>query len=197
MPEYAPGFEIVPMQPTPLSEREMAVQFVFSLMWVTGGRKPGGRALLYNALAIIGVENASGQAIENHNWGNIMADPATWNGPAWPHPNPSPGQPLFFRQYPDHDAGCEAWWRLMLRRYRPALERAAADDPVGMVRELYRLGYVVGNQKAYERRAAQLAAGYKRIKLFEGAGILRADWIGLTALSAGAAAAIYLGVLHG
>jgi len=196
MPDYAPGFHVVPMQATPLSERAMAVQFVVSYMWVTG-KKPGSRNMLYNALAIIGVENASGAAIMNHNWGNIMAGPGSWGGPAWPHPRPQPGQPAFFRQYPDHDSGCEAWWRLMLRSYRPALERAAADDPLGMVRELYRLGYVVGNQRAYERRAGELAAGYKRIRLFEGAGWLRADWAGATALAVGGAAAIYLGVARG
>jgi hypothetical protein len=197
--DYAPGFYVVPMQPTPLGERAMAIQFVVSYMWVTG-KKPGSRALLYNALAIIGVENASGAAIQNHNWGNIMASPYTWGGAAWPHPRPSPGQPSFFRAYPDHDSGAEAWWRLMLRRYRPALERAAADDPVGMVRELYRLGYVVGNQAAYERLAAQLAEGYKRIRLFEGAGWLPADWVGAAAAAAGVvgvAGLVALGVIRG
>jgi hypothetical protein len=187
--DYAPGFEVVPMQRTPLTEREAAVQFVISYMWVTG-KKPGSRALLYNAFAIIGVENGSGAHIVHHNWGNIMADPGSWSGAAWPHPQPSPGHPLFFRVYGDHDQGAEAWWRLMLRRYRPVLERAAADDTLGMVRELYRLGYLHGSQRAYERTAVQLVAGYRRIKLFEGAGILRADWIGLGALAAGVAAAV-------
>lgn len=197
MPEYyAPNFELVPMQPTPLLEREMAVQFVFSYMIVTGGKKPGSRNLLTNALAIIGVENASGQAIENYNWGNVMADPYTWNGPAWLHPRPQEGQPLFFRAYEDHDQGAEAWWRLMLTRYRPALQRAALDQPILMVRELYRLGYVVGHERAYERRAAELAAGYKRAKLFAGAGILRSDWIGLGAVTAGVAGALYVGISH-
>lgn len=188
-------FYPVPRDPTPLPERELAVQFVVSYMHVTG-KKPGSRTLLYNALAIIGVENGSGSYILNHNWGNIMADPASWRGPAWPHPQPSEGQPFWFRAYDDHDAGAEAWWRLMLSRYRPVLQRAAAGDTLGMVRQLYALGYVHGNQPAYERLASALVPAYERQRLFQGMGPLRSDWVGMGSIAAGVAAAMALGVTH-
>lgn len=111
------------------------------------GRLPT-RGMLAILVAIIGLENAGGRAILQFNWGNISGE-----GPAgyWVHPKPTAGQPLKFRAYRSHDEGALAWWRLVLRRYLPVLERGDAFDPRGAVHELYRLGYVVAMSPGEER----------------------------------------------
>lgn len=200
MPEplpIPPGlFWPVPMRATPLPIEGVADYLIAGYMVVTGV-KPGSRALLRNTLAIIALENANGAAIQNHNWGNMQANPLTWKGPAWMHPSPTPDSPLFFRQYPSHDAGVAAWWEMMIRQFPTVLRFAALDRPVEMVREMYRRGYVVGGDaKGYELHVGQLSEQYRREGMFRPLGLLRSDYVGIGALAAGVAGVVVAGVLN-
>jgi len=189
---------MVPMDPTPLHGRELAEQFARGHELATG-RRAGSKRFLENALGIICVENGAGDAIIQYNWGNIMANLATWTGPFWLHPVPQEGQPLFFRAYPDHDQGSAAWWRLMYgRRHRQALEFAALGKPVEMVRSLYRSGYVVGGpERRYEESAANWAEAFRRRGFFAELGPYRADFAGGVGLALGMVGIVTVGVIHG
>lgn len=111
--------------------------------------------LLATAAAIIGVENAAGIAIFDENFGNLSAS----DGPVSPNPFHKDGEqtPAFFSWFPNAETGARAWWRLMMRRYRPVLLAGLEGDPELAARELYRLGYVValrtGEMHDYERGA--------------------------------------------
>lgn len=186
--------DVVPRTRTPLPEADMAAIFAHGHELATG-RRAGSRRFLETALAIIGVENASGRSIIQHNWGNISCRP-TSAGPKWLHPEPQEGQPVTFRAYPSHEAGVTAWWRLMYRGgHRRALEAAARGRPVEMVKALYASHYVVGgSQRGYERAAAQFAEQYRREGLFAGSGPYPADWVGALALAAGTLGIAAIGV---
>ena len=177
---------------TPLSERDLARQFIRGHELATG-KRPGSKRMLENAVAIICVENGNGRAFICHNWGNIMAG-ASWHGPFWFHPSPSPGQPVGFRAYSTHDQGSAAWWRLMYRgRHRRALELAALGRPRAMVEALYDSGYVVGgNRQAYIDAAPYFAERYRRRGYF--AGLYRSDAVAVGALAAGLAGVGYMKV---
>jgi len=152
----------LPRTATPLAMPDVAR--VGARTFASIARRLPTRGMLAIQCAIIGLENAGGRAILQFNWGNISGE-----GPAgyWTHPKPSAGQPVKFRAYRSHDDGALAWWRLMLRRYLPVLERGDAHDPRGAVRELYRLGYVVpvspGEEQSYAAAVVKLfAAALKR-----------------------------------
>ena len=187
--------DVVPRTVTPLSEPEMAEVFAVGHQLATG-RRAGSRRLLETALAIIGVENANGRAIIQHNWGNISCRPGS-PGPKWMHPVPQEGQPLTFRAYPSHEAGVTAWWRLMYRDpgHRRALAAAALGRPVAMVDALYDSHYVVGGSvRGYRRGAAHWSQHYREERLFAPFGPYRADWVGLAALAAGTVGVATIGV---
>jgi hypothetical protein len=145
----------VPRTATPLSMPDVA-RIGARTFASFAGRLPT-RGMLAILVGIIGLENAGGRAILQHNWGNISGE-----GPAgyWTHPKPTPGQPLKFRAYRSQDEGALAWWRLVLRRYRAVLERGDAHDPRGAVHQLYRLGYVVamspGEETVYANAVEKL-----------------------------------------
>jgi hypothetical protein len=188
-------FETVSEQPpylvertaTPLKPLAMAEAFEAGHYAVTGRHLD--KTLGENALGIIGVENAGGRAIIQHNWGNISCTPRTWGGPMWQTPTPQSGQPLYFRAYPSHAEGCAAWWRLMYRRaHYPALQQAARGRPDLMVRALYESHYVVGGSpEGYRRNATLFAAQYRREGLFAKAPLSGSDYVGAGAFLAATA----------
>jgi len=143
--------------PTPLSRAD-GLAVLAAAHYAETGAIPASRAMLEHVWGIIGVENAHGRAIMNHNWGNIMAGPG-WTGDKWPHPKPSSGQPTHFRSYPNHLTGARAFWRELYKR-RGVLRHAIAGNPRGMVRELYETRYVVGgNREGYAHGIRDTARG--------------------------------------
>jgi len=119
------------------------------------------RAALPFLAGIIGVENAGGKALVQHNWGNIMAGDL-WRSSGrdyWPSPVSDPEQPAYFRAYDSHEQGARAWWSLMYgKRYRSVLEAALGRSATAVARELYRTGYVVGGSpSAYAAGIARYA----------------------------------------
>jgi hypothetical protein len=143
---------------TPLTVDEMAGIFAAAYEAQIGGAPS--RDLLRITMAIIGLENANGKAIIQHNWGNVMAD-AGWISrgyPTWMHPKWEPGQPMFFRAYPSHLVGARDWWRLMFKKFRPVLVAANEGDAKEAVAQLYKLGYVVGGSRTgYANTVTKLA----------------------------------------
>jgi hypothetical protein len=197
---------LVPMTATPLSEGTLAAQFALGYRIATDRESLPSRKLMENALAIIGVENGDGRAIQNYNWGNISCTPATWSAGMWMHPQPQPGQPLFFRAYSSHDQGSSAWWRLMLgnTEHRKALLWAARGRPDLMVHALYESHYVVGgSERDYQRAAIALANSYRLHGYFRQAvpafsGERFADgWIAPTAAAGGVAGILIARFWHG
>lgn len=181
---------LVPRTATPLGGPALADAFAAGHHAATGRRLD--KRLGETALAIIGVENAGGRAIIQYNWGNYSCTPTTWSGPMWETPSPQPGQPLYFRGYSSHAAGCEAWWRLMYRgRHRAALQCAARGRADQMVDALYASSYVVGgSQRGYRRSAMLFAEQYRRERLFGRFPFLlgsASDYIGASALVVGGA----------
>ena len=175
---------LVPRTATPLRGFQLAQAFDEGHLAATGRHVD--KRLGENALAIIGVENAGGRAIIQHNWGNVSCTPRTWNGPMWQTPTPQSGQPLYFRAYSSHLEGCRAWWRLMYRGgHVRALEFAARGRPDLMVDALYDSHYVVGgSQSGYRRNAVLFARQYRRECLF-GAWWTADDWLGAGAFVVG------------
>jgi hypothetical protein len=181
---------IVPRTATPLRGFELAQAFDDGHVAATGRHVD--KRLGENALAIIGVENANGRAIIQHNWGNVSCTPRTWSGPMWQTPTPQSGQPLYFRAYSSHLEGCSAWWRLMYRGgHVRALEFAARGRPDLMVDALYASHYVVGgSQSGYRRNAVLFARQYRRAGLFGSFPFMLnsgSDLVGAGAFVAGAA----------
>lgn len=157
MPEVA-------RQPTPLSPLQMAAPdgpFVQGHCRVAG--RPPTITFLRNCLAIIGVENANGRAINNNNWGNVMAGPS-WRESGrdyWAHPKPQAGQPAFFRAYKTSVAGAERFWRTLYAR-PTVLQWANTGDTKRMVRELYATAYVVAASKNEQQHYTDAAINYVR-----------------------------------
>lgn len=182
---------IVPRQTFPLEPRDMAAVFAVAFRALTGYRLD--RRMGACMLSVIGVENGNGKFFVWRNWGNIafFGDPL---GPrrVWEHPKPSEGQPRYFLVFDSHEAGARAFWRLMLSdRYRSVLTPAARGRPVDMVRELYRTGFVVGGEKAYERLSSELFHRYERQSIFSRAPDSRPDFVPpLVAAVSGAAAGL-------
>ncbi len=116
---------------------------------------------LESVLSIIGVENAGGRSINNHNWGNIMAGPS-WRqaGNYWAHPSPTEGQPAYFRAYPSHRAGARDFWRVIYKR-PGVLQGALAGDVPAMVRELYASRYVVASSPGELERYTKAATDWR------------------------------------
>ncbi|HXS82629.1 MAG TPA: hypothetical protein VN896_07890 [Methylomirabilota bacterium] len=145
------------------------------------------------AAGIIGLENGQGILIFGENFGNVSAR----DGSVFPNTFHKDGEPSpeFFAWFPSADVGARAWWRLMLRRYRPVLAAAFDGDPQLAVRELYRLGYVValrtGEEGDYARGVASLAR--KAWPVASQIGLTHVDrpaWQGAAALAASVAAAV-------
>lgn len=157
----------VPRERTPLSPAEMAPIFVRAYEGLTG--EPPSRSVAEIGLAIVGLENANGHSIWDHNWGNIMW---TGSGDYYEKKVAKAGQPTKWRAEPDHDRGARSWWSLIFRKYRPVLDAAARGDARGAVSALYSGGYVVAvrdpdwsDSKARQmaaREQAQYAAGVER-----------------------------------
>lgn len=185
----------VPMRTTSLTPAQMAAPggpFVLGHQVVAG--KAPSAVFLRSALGIIGLENANGRAIQNHNWGNVMAGP-WWRSKFsyWAHPKPSPGQPAYFREYSNHVAGAAEFWRLLYKR-PGVLDAALTGDIRGMVAELYRTAYVVASSPGEEARYAEgvgaLVDEYQRAGLFADAPTRGpGGWLALLLVGAGIAGA--------
>lgn len=104
---------IVARESTPLNPAEMLARIV-EMYQETYGRTPTARAASW-LLTLLWHENAGGRAIQNHNWGNVMAGPS-WPGDKWEAPAHDEGEPDFFRAYPTHEDGSNAWWKVLHRR---------------------------------------------------------------------------------
>lgn len=158
----------VPRQRTPLTPAEMAPVFARAYEALMGSAPS--RALAEVGLAIIGLENAQGQSIYGHNWGNIMW---TGSGDWFPAKKIIEGQPTRWQAEPSHDAGARSWWSLVLRKYKPVVDAARRGDARAAVRALYAGGYVVAVRRPewtddQARRAAaaeqqRYAAGVERM----------------------------------
>lgn len=87
---------------------------------VTGS--PLGQAEPY-ALALLVLENRRGDAIYNHNWGNVIL--GRGSGDYYKHDD----NPLAFRSYPSHDAGARGFVQTLLNSSnRAAFDAASRDD---------------------------------------------------------------------
>lgn len=177
----------VPRQTTGLTARGMVGPFVRGHVLVAG--LPPAEVFLENILAIVGLENAGGAALNNHNWGNIMAG-SGWRAAHdyWPHPQPVSGQPTHFRAYSDHVQGAADFWRHIYKR-PSVLAAALRDDLPGMVRALYDTRYVVASSPG---EAERYTAGAQRYRdeyrgLFRGVRTreskARLAWLGLGILA--------------
>lgn len=170
---------------------QVAAQLAKSYLRIT--RHLPARNMLAIACAIVALENARGFAILGHNYGNIA-----WVGQTpdyWEHPKPSAGAPLYFAVYPTHDAGAEAWWRLMLRKYPSVLIAGLGGDPKAAVHEQYRRGYVQALSAGEEQRYANAVASYYSQALSDWipkSGVYAGGWIAPLALVVGGAAAAYV-----
>ena len=94
----------------------------------------GGYLLMRSAFAIIGVENAGGRSIFNHNFGNQSATP-DWIASGrdfYELVTRFEGQPTLWRAFATSAHGSTAWWRMMFRNF-PSTLRA-------MLRNSYRQG---------------------------------------------------------
>lgn len=185
----------VPRTATPVSHAELAGYFVAGHI-VSRGKRPGSRELLYTAAGIIGVENADGRAIIQHNWGNVSANLASYRGPFWLSPVAGQAnQPIAFRAFDGHVSGAAAWWDLMYGSFRRVLQAAALGDSARMVAELYATHYVVGGSPAaYAAGAAHCSAGYRSEALF--AGFYRSDVAAAALTVASVAGIAAIGVLY-
>lgn len=103
---------LVPRHATPRTPHQMAARIV-ELYRETYGRTPAARTVAW-LLTLLWHENRGGQAIQNHNWGNLMAGP-NWGGDAWAFKPPQDGEPTAFRAYPSHEDGSRAWWGVLHR----------------------------------------------------------------------------------
>lgn len=119
---------------------------------------------------LVGLECAQGKAINNHNWGNVMASRDWINAgkPFWGRPHQDGNQPQAFRAYPTHAEGAAAWLRLLTTgRHRPALDFARLGDAQGMADSLFRTSYIVpvrlSGSKPVEQQKAEYAAGIRSI----------------------------------
>jgi len=164
---------LVPLHTTPLDEVSIAEILVDAM--TVNGVPPSQNALL-SALAIIGVENARGAAIQNHNYGNLMAG-ARWRETQdfWAVTDPLEGQPAFFRAYPSHEDGAEAWFDIVTRQHRLVLRALQSADGAALADALYGSGYVVasreGEQAEYALTLTNLIAHYESLGI--GAGLIR------------------------
>jgi hypothetical protein len=107
--------------------------------------------LLASAAAIVGVENGGGVLIDNNNLGHLSASEGDV------YANQHAGGPAYFAHFDTPEAGAETFWRWWLYRYRDSALAGLAGNVELAVRELYRLGYVVGVRPGemadYERGA--------------------------------------------
>lgn len=152
------------MLPTPAKPREWIGTLTDAHRDVTGS-PPLSREFLLTVAGIVGVENANGAAFIQNNVGNLMAGPE-WQASGrdyWPHPKPEEGQPAFFRAYRTLRDGARDFWRLLYRKFPAVIRAAVAANSDGMVRALYRDGYVVGgSEDRYLAAAASLTRSYWR-----------------------------------
>jgi len=167
----------VAREKTPLTITQMAA----ILAEVHGTSK--GAAYLENVLAIAALENGGGDAIIQHNWGNVMAtDSWRKDGDFWERKDPSL-KPRFFRAYPSHEDGARAFVKLLGgSRHIGALNAAEIDDTSGMVDSLFASHYVVPSpadkhprglspqqQKAeYSNAVQSIREGFRTSKPFSG-----------------------------
>lgn len=150
----SPG--LVPRRVTPLSPTEYTRELALAYLRLYG-EWPHSNVLAV-AAAIVGLENAEGKAIIQHNYGNISWVHQTPS--YWEHPKPQAGAPLYFAAYETHADGARAWWRQIVKRNLPVLARAWSNDPKGAVAALYRTGYVAelheGEEQGYQRAVARM-----------------------------------------
>ena len=125
-----------PRTPTPLDEPAMLAELAAAHEAERGAPAPD--EVLRGIGAIVAVENAHGRALNNHNWGNLMAGPE-WREtrPHWPGTTRDPNQPTFFRSYPSHRAGARALWELLYRRYPAVIAAAASGHGTRIATALY------------------------------------------------------------
>jgi len=113
---------------------------------------------LENILAIAALENGNGKKIVQHNWGNVMATEA-WRAKHdfWERKDPTV-KPRFFRAYPSHAQGAEAFLKLLQSsRHQGAVGAAQADDTGAMVDSLFASAYVVPVPAAQHSRGLSAA----------------------------------------
>ncbi len=132
----------VPKTPTPLTPRQMAKVFR------EGAKRaglPDDPVLLSALMGIIGIENANGRSIIQHNWGNIMATKG-WIASGkdfWGRPHSDAGQPQGFRAYPTHNAGVDDFFRIITgKRHKGVLVPAKAGDPRAVGEALFDSNYI-------------------------------------------------------
>jgi len=140
----------VPMSRTALSEREAAT-VLCDIYADEFGALPDPRVASF-VMALLWLENEQGQKIWNHNWGNVIATSSSqqhWVPPWVRDPSHAlyeryhAGEaiPGMFRAYDSHDTGARRLWKLLVSRYRPALELAGVAQFFDAYRELVTSGY--------------------------------------------------------
>lgn len=153
----------VPATATPLTRDATAEIFLPAYLEVFGELPDQNRAELL--LAQVWLENANGQSIIQHNWGNLATVPGAsdyWRPPwfdldkvqAMPegakksrylalHDRMLKGTvPQAFRAFPSHVDGARAWLRLLAKeRMRPILDAASSGSPEAFARATFDTGY--------------------------------------------------------
>lgn len=164
----------VPRTSTSLTPAQMVQPLIDGHQVVAG--QPPTVTMLELVLGIIGLENANGRAIQNHNWGNVMAGPS-WQqrGDYWHRCRipevckPHPGQPMYFRAHATHKDGAADFWRQLYNR-PSVLDAAIRGDVPAMVQALYETKYVVAESKGEVQRytdgVAALVKQYQDAQLF-------------------------------
>jgi hypothetical protein len=138
------------MTRTALSERE-AAELLCGIYADEFGALPDPRVASF-VMALLWLENAQGQSIYNYNWGNVIATSSSqmhWVPPWVRDPSHAlydgyhAGEaiPGMFRAYDSHDTGARRLWKLLVDRYRPALELAGVGEFFDAYRELVTSGY--------------------------------------------------------
>lgn len=151
----------VPRTPTPLEPAETAQKFLEAWEEVFGGRP--NRSQAEWLLSLLWNENRSGEAIIQHNWGNLSTknfQAAYWRPPwfrledieAMQEPARSRHlaihqrmlegkEPEAFRAFSDHETGARVWLERLRERFPTILEASLENSAVAMQDAIFESGY--------------------------------------------------------
>lgn len=154
----------VPATPTPLNRDNTAARFLNAYQDAFGELPDRNRAELL--LAMVWLENANGQSIIQHNWGNLSTVPSAggdfWRPPWFDldqvqamedgakksrllnvHQRMLDGKaPEAFRAFESHELGARAWLKLLQQeRMRPILDAASSGDATRFAHAIFSTGY--------------------------------------------------------
>lgn len=177
----------VARRPTSLTRAQMAKILAARYQALFGS--PPSQQLAELLLAQLSLENASGRAIQNHNWGNITTKDSArvpfWR-PTWfdlseiqarpdsprksrdlnLHQRMLAGKaPRAFRAFNSHDAGADAYLEFLHRdRFFPIVKAAEQGDARRFAGAIFETGYCPDEACRPEKTAASFAALQREIR---------------------------------